>query len=123
MVRWQGWGIQEGWGGGRRVGRGAIAGGWRQVWTVGEGGDGDGGALRAEGCQFFCLLRRFVGSAGGLSLYWGFTLGWLYFPCCYDGVERLEYETSSLLYLLVGGEAAKAEADGGVEVGLEGGER
>ena len=91
------------------------------MWTVGEGGDG--GALRAEGCQFLGLLRRFVGSAGGLSLYWGFTLGWLYFPCCYDGVERLEYETSSLLYLLVGGEAAKAEADGGVEVGLEGGER
>ena len=75
---------------------------------------GMGGSLRAEGCQFFCLLRRFVGSAGGLSLYWGFTLGWLHLPCCYDGVERLEYETSSLLYLLVGGEAAKAEADGGV---------
>ena len=86
------------------------------MWTAGEGGDGDGGgrALRAEGCQFCCLLRRFVGSAGGLSLYWGITLGWLHLPCCYDGVERLEYETSSFFYLLVGGEAAKAEADGGV---------
>ena len=81
----------------------------------GRGGRGWGwGALRAEGCQFCCLLRRFVGSAGGLSLYWGIILGWLYFPCCYDGVERLEYETSSFFYFLVGGEAAKAEADGGV---------
>ena len=81
---------------------------------------GMGGALRAEGCQFCCLLRRFVGSAGGLSLDLGITLGWLHLPCCNDGVKRLEYETSSLLYLLVGGEAAKAEADGGVA--LVGGE-
>ena len=70
--------------------------------------------MRPEGYQFCCLLRRLAGSAGGLSLYWGITLGCLYLPCSYDGVKRLEYEASGLLYLLVGGEAAKAEADGGV---------
>ena len=105
MVRWQGWEGTKGREGGDYRGGGVkFRGGWGWGWGGAMGGDGGVVASRRVSILLFTDLWavQAVCHSIGDSLWVGYI-----FPAV-TMEERLEYETSSFFYLLVGGEAAEA---------------